>query len=437
VEERQAVKTEQRESQVQANDRRSLAFLGLLIGLGSLARLVALALYPRVPALSRLVEGGDALDYVQLARNIVGGVFRFDGGTATAYRMPGYPLIVAAMDALGPHPLVLQGLQIMVDGMVAALVYVAARRLSRNSAVGLLAAALVAANPILIATSISVYPETLAMACVTGAAFALLYTPLRTAWSTVMAVALGIGLYLKPSSAVVAGAMCLAFAWRYWPRQGRAGRGVLVALLPGVMLGAMLAPWVIRNVRIWDAFVPLTTSAGINLYGGNNPQADGGFVWSGTYVLPGMSEVESQREFSTRAREWIVENPAAFLSLLPAKAARFLWPLAFSISGVIHLPTLAFLLVLLGTLGFWALILLGIRRLVLSGMAWESAVLGLPLLTLLAVSLVTYGGTRYSLPAFPCLAVLASVGLDTAGVPRRILCWLQCVMRLGSKHASA
>ncbi len=418
-----------------AEGRASLLILGLLISLGSFARLVALSLYARIPQLLRLVEGGDALDYVQLARNLASGVFRFDGGTATAYRMPGYPMVLAALDAVGSHPLAVQVVQILVDAIVVASVYVMTKRLTANPTIAVVAAAFVAVNPILIATSISVYPETLAIGCVTEAEFALLSGRLRGAAGAAMAAALGIGLYLKPSLAILAGAMCLCFAWRYWPREKRINRRIVVALLPFVLLAGMLAPWVVRNARVFHAFVPLTTSAGINLYGGNNPQADGGFVWSGPYVLPGMSEVDSQREFSQRARSWISDNPTAFAVLLPAKAGRFLWPLAFSISGVVSLPSVAFIAVLLGTVLFWGLVALGIRRLLLCGQAWQAAILILPQVTLLAVSLVTYGGTRYSLPAFPCLAILAASGMDTAGLPRQVLSVLERVLRLQGWHA--
>ena len=86
------------------------------------------------------------------------------------------------------------------------------------------------------------------------------------------------------------------------------------------MVGLLL-PWTWRNARLFHAFLPLTTSAGVNLVGGNNAQADGGFVWSGPYVLTGMNEVDSQRQYTTLALDWIKSNPLAFLRLLPREGS--------------------------------------------------------------------------------------------------------------------
>lgn len=41
------------------------------------------------------------------------------------------------------------------------------------------------------------------------------------------------------------------------------------------LAGIVLLPWIYRNYRVFDAFVPLTTQGGYNLWQGQNPQATG------------------------------------------------------------------------------------------------------------------------------------------------------------------
>ncbi|MBC7077136.1 MAG: hypothetical protein H5T92_02330 [Synergistales bacterium] len=160
------------------------------------------------------------------------------------------------------------------------------------------------------------------------------------------------------------------------------------------------------------AFIPLTTSNGVNLLGGNNPESDGGYVFSGPYVLPNMSESDSDREYTRRAMDWIRSNPASFAKLLPSKAARFLWPLSLGTSGYIVVPRTISVLVLSITLAFYGFAVFGMWQLAVKKRFWETALLLTPFVSLSLISLLTFGASRFSLPAFPTLAVLASLGLE-------------------------
>ena len=95
-----------------------------------------------------------------------------------------------------------------------------------------------------------------------------------------------------------------------------------------------------RNYVAFNGFIPLTTSTGGNLHGGNNEGADGGYVSSEPYVLPEVGEIESDRVLTARALEWIKLNPIRFLKLIPAKTGRLLSPMAFGTSGAYRLPDL-------------------------------------------------------------------------------------------------
>ena len=44
------------------------------------------------------------------------------------------------------------------------------------------------------------------------------------------------------------------------------------------VMGLVLLPWEMRNHKLWHHIVPVSTNGGINLYIGNNPQANGGYL---------------------------------------------------------------------------------------------------------------------------------------------------------------
>jgi hypothetical protein len=68
-------------------------------------------------------------------------------------------------------------------------------------------------------------------------------------------------------------------------------------------------------------------------------------------------------------------------------------------------------ILLLLTLIFYYLVMVGGWVTYRLDLKWELALLLAPFLSLLILSLLSYGGVRFSLPALPGLAILMSVGL--------------------------
>ncbi|MCB1069208.1 MAG: hypothetical protein KDL31_02560, partial [Kiritimatiellae bacterium] len=113
---------------------------------------------------------------------------------------------------------------------------------------------------------------------------------------------LGFTLTQKPS----------VFPWR------RAVAGLVLFL---VGMGLVIAPWMMRNHRLFDAWVPVCTSGGLVLYSANNPESNG--LYSG---LPDAVKIDTppemlahSRESSAKAKTFIRENPGHFLSLAGVK----------------------------------------------------------------------------------------------------------------------
>ncbi|MDB5864775.1 MAG: hypothetical protein JWO70_2581 [Betaproteobacteria bacterium] len=105
---------------------------------------------------------------------------------------------------------------------------------------------------------------------------------------------------------------------------------VRATTLAALVYGLCLAPWWIRNARLFDQPVWFTTSASSNLYLGNNPanvragnewdrDADEPFVAS-TRALP---ELERDRRYKARAIEYMQAEPMQFVRNAGHKFVRF------------------------------------------------------------------------------------------------------------------
>ncbi len=185
---------------------------------------------------------------------------------------------------------------------------------------------------------------------------------------------------------------------------------VSLALIQTVCL-LVVSPWTVRNYGVHGAFVPIATDGGVNLYGSNNPNADGGFVYDGLYVLSGMSEVESDRHLAKRAIDWIADNPLDFIRLWPLKISKFISPLEMGATGRFQTELSFLIYAIYGIylfIAFASVVLLTRDR-----FAHHQRTEGMYFLVALiayyfVMTIVFSGGTRFSLPIAPSLIILAA-----------------------------
>ena len=138
-----------------------------------------------------------------------------------------------------------------------------------------------------------------------------------------------------------------------------------------LIVGALMAPWTIRNYGIHKTIVLGSTNGGMNFYQGNNPEATGGMMWPSTFrqenywQRPELTETGQDAYYYTEGKKWIRSNPGKFLRLELKKLQALLYPAITpeSYPGKVSEDRPAFLinwhdLVKLGILGF----ILGFRR---------------------------------------------------------------------------
>jgi hypothetical protein len=393
------------------SDVKILVFIS---GIAISIRVSLLILSYYFPVVHSMISERDAIGYLQLARNIWEfQEFRFATGGPTAFRMPGYPIYLALTSVSVNSHLPAQVIQIFSDIISIFIVYILSRRLFGDRSIPLLGAFFLAIHPTLALSSISIYPETLSSIILVFTILILIEFRDRWVAGLIASILLAAAIYLKTSNASVAFALITIYSMNYLVSNSIKKNSVFLALLPYIMIVLLLLPWIIRNFLTIESFVPLTTSYGINLWGGNNPLADGGYVSNERYVVRGMNEVESNYFYKRRAYEWISENPGQFIYLIPKKAFRFFSPFYLGTSGIVPLPTILYNPGYIFVLIFYFGSLLGFYQLYRQKDFYVLIIMLVPLLMLFGTSLVTFGGARFLSPVIPIFCILAASGFVT------------------------
>jgi hypothetical protein len=387
----------------------------------------------------------DQSEYLELARNLLNGrglCFADDrfGQTVYAYRMPGYPAVVAA--CLG-RPQVVRALQAVLDTSTVlavallALAFVPAGAARRAS---LIAAAIVAVNPFLIFFSGLLLSETVFTSLLAWAMVFLVFgarggrfrteprdtgrvpdsaAPAHRPWIGTALWLLG-GLTIastamvRPTAAPLAVVLGILASLAARPR---AGEGVTfrprwpfpVGTTMLLFTAAVLTPWAYRNSQVVGRWVWTTTNAGVTAYDGFNPDATGAsdqLVLKALPQLRTMNEVERSDYLSARAERFVRDNPHRAADLALAKAGRTWSPIPLSdeygnwryrLAGFAYSVPLDLF------------VMIGLCRSDLRRSA--KAVLLAPAVYFTLVHMASVGSLRYRIPVEPPLAVLAAAGI--------------------------
>ncbi|MEM6314371.1 MAG: glycosyltransferase family 39 protein [Planctomycetota bacterium] len=355
----------------------------------------------------------DQLEYVAAAESLLaaeGLAFsdeRF-GQVVRAYRMPGYPLLVAAC---GANVTVVRLVQALLDTTsVLAIVLLAHRFLPARHA--LLAGWFTALNPFLIFFSALLLTETLFIALLAWGTALCGGVMRRSVGWWIGALLLAVAVLVRPAGIglpmVIAG-FAVAVHNRHpfnpgtrWPVPPVATVALLVALV--------LTPWALRNWSVVGTPIPTTTNSGVTLYDGLNPDATGASDQTVLTMMPQlrrMDEVQRHRYLAGRAWMFVQEHPWRAATLAVVKAGRT-WspiPLSDQFGGQPAYVVIA---------AAWAipLFLLALAGLVFGRVPVSVKIfLLLPAVYVTLVHAVTVGSLRYRLPAEPFLGILAAAAV--------------------------
>jgi 4-amino-4-deoxy-L-arabinose transferase-like glycosyltransferase len=267
--------------------RRVLAGRGLLaiVVLALVARLVV------VGASAHVAPRYDAADYDRVALSISAG----DGyppttyaaaGTPSAFRPPAWPYaLAAAYKATGKHWIAGRALAALLGTVAVLLVALIARELWARRA-ALIAGAVAAVLPPLIALNASLLSEALFVPAMLGMIWALLRARRSAhAWRWLLGAGVLAGLAILTRSDGLVLLVPLA-AGAFWAARGRAARRALAPALAVLVAVAVLVPWTVRNLDAFSTFVPISTQGGPTLAGTYNAVAAHDDKYQGANRVP-------------------------------------------------------------------------------------------------------------------------------------------------------
>jgi len=391
-----------------------------------------LVIYPDL--LARGLGGGDWSYYHGLANLIAAGHGVIDPGVwsaqhrsvPTADHAPLWPLLLSALSAAGADGVLAHRLVGCVLGTLAVALAGLAGRRAGGERVGLLAAAIAAGYPILIAADGSLMSESLSAVLVLAALLAAfrLRDCGRTRWAVALGGAIGLAALARSETLLLvpllAGPVALAGSG---PLRRRAGLLALVCLATL----ATIAPWTARNLITFDRPI-LIASSDASVVGGANchpayyGRSTGG--WRPDCLSPpptGANNVEEaprwRREGLTYASEHAGRVPVVML-----RRVMLTWDLWLPRAQAMIATERSLAVQEAGLVVFYCLLALAIvGALVLRPWRAELWILLVPPVLVSVVSAIGYGTDRFRHPAEFTLAILAAVALERLWRRRRRL----------------
>jgi 4-amino-4-deoxy-L-arabinose transferase-like glycosyltransferase len=351
----------------------------------------------------------DSADYSALAKAIAAG-HAYEVHGQMARRMPGYPIFMAGFyRVFGDQHLPI----LLAQAVLSALTAVFAAMLGRcvSPAVGLLAGALAAMDPLGIGFAASLLTEPL-FTCVFILSLlmltALMQRPGRWGLWLIFSVVWAMGVYVRAEVS-----LCIfpLLAWCIFvARPAQRAKSIIGSVLTLLIVLICLLPWWMRNNALFHQdFFRFTTMQGISLYESVYSGATGGPRQSDLVVPAAIKRLnESRRDLAWTHRAFtdMFQHPGRMIRLAFVKIART-WSPWLHARGYAR-PWLNVLLTLwYGPL--FVLALIGVCRYPIRSPLF--GMLLVPIVYFTCMHAVFLGSVRYRVPVMPLVMVLAAIAL--------------------------
>ncbi len=358
----------------------------------------------------------DPDNYLPLAQSLAAGQGLMLKGRPTAYRPPLYPILLAPIVKFGGQKLIpaIAIFHLLLGAATVGMTVLAARRWGLSRGRVLVAAAIVALDPVLAWQSRFIMTETLT-AFLIAAALAALTVP-QWGGAVLGGAFLGLAGLSRPSMlpgaglVIIAGLLVRPGIW-----QNRLARSAMMS----ISLILALAPWAVRNAMVFGEPVWTTTHGGYTLALANNEtyyrdvlNGPPGSVWMGheqwlwwdsvNRDTSGMSEPQADRFLRNRVFALAFAQPLTFLRASLDRLHRF-WspaPALAVYSPIVRWVTTAW------TLPLWMALVFGLVR--RSLWSWPQIAAPLLIAGLSFVHAVYWTDLRMRAPVVPAIALVAA-----------------------------
>jgi 4-amino-4-deoxy-L-arabinose transferase-like glycosyltransferase len=363
----------------------------------------------------------DGIEFNELGYQVaLGHGYELEPGHPTSFRAPGFPFFLAGVYFLaGQNYPLIYAVFCALGGAACVLTYLVASELV-GSELAFLAAALAATyvNGIYFATVFA--SESVFLVCL-GLSLWLFLRYLKNSSSLELilsALAMGWGILTRPFALLLVPLFGFILLWNRWERK-RFCFGFGQAVLFGLVSLAVIAPWTIRNYRVFRQFVLVADNGGSTFYGANNDRVlrepyDYG-SWVSTTELPFRNLIDATPDEVSRDHEewhlglqWVKRHERSMPLLSLYKLVRLWLPdIASTNRKYVKLQ-------LLFATPFLVLILIGLFRCMAQRryrtQEWFllHGVIGVTVVT----ALIFWGSPRFRDATLPALMVYAALGMQ-------------------------
>jgi len=194
----------------------------------------------------------------------------------------------------------------------------------------------------------------------------------------------------------------------------------IISLIVGIMTASILfSPWVYRNYKLFNGFVLVANNDGTNLWMGNNPESDGGYM-----PLPEVSfdnELERNNYFKESAINFILNNPADYIKLsinrfyitYKSETIGIVWNQSY-LNKVVS-GTGITIMKLISTIYWWMILILGIAGIFIFISKHNSDIFS-PLIIatmyFFIIPILTVGQDRYHMPTIPFITIFSAYAIE-------------------------
>lgn len=265
----------------------------------------------------------DDRDYDAIARSLANGDGYKIDGQSTAYRVPGYPLILAGTYALfGDSKTPIRIFQALSDVASCLLLFAIGKRLFSEK-VGLIAAATLALYPVQILYVSHLMTETLFTAMFLLIIFLAIQEKQESNWlrnNLILGVLIGVSALIRPTILLFP---VLIFLWRWKDRVPfKVNFGALVVIGLAALLA--LSPWLVRNYVEFQR-VSVTSNVGVNFWMGSHENAGGAYSFpqKNNPLIDVKDDFERSDLGFRRGFEFIMASPVDYAIVVARKFIRF------------------------------------------------------------------------------------------------------------------
>jgi 4-amino-4-deoxy-L-arabinose transferase-like glycosyltransferase len=325
----------------------------IVIVIVSVALRVAVALY-----LGNVVDAPplltDQRSYHALGERLISGYgFSFDRGwypftaanTPTAHWSFLYSLFVASVyGVFGVNPLSVRIIQAILGGILLPLLaYLFSRRLFESAVfkqhnvnavqIGLMAAGISALYLYFILYSATLMTETFYIITLLWSLYLAMGLAQRPTLKNglLLGVSLGLATLLRQS---ILPWIVVLVVWLVWVAvRSRSSHRMIAALaLAGLLIGLVIAPFTIRNYRVYGEFLLLNSNAGYAMYSAQHPMHGTDFQEFVGVPIPddvnGMNEAQMDRDLMRRGIGFVLADPGRYVLLSLSRVVDFFefWP---------------------------------------------------------------------------------------------------------------